>query len=38
MFGGHKWDSFPLDLVGLFAGGLTLILFWKIAKREPAWP
>jgi hypothetical protein len=38
MFGGHKWDSFPLDLIGLFAGGLTLILFWRIAKREPGWP
>jgi hypothetical protein len=35
---GPKWAGFPMDAVGMFAGALTLWLFWRMAKREAGWP
>jgi hypothetical protein len=35
---GHKWAGFPMGIVGMFAGALTLWLFWRMAKREAGWP
>jgi hypothetical protein len=36
--GGRKWEGFPLDMIGCFAGALTLWLFWRMARREASWP
>ena len=35
---GNGWAAFPMGAVGMFAGALTLWLFWRMAKRDETWP